>query len=379
MDFDFSSEQMMVREMVSSFRLKEVEPLAELIEVKKDIPSELLQKVNDLNMLGIGYPSEYGGVEGDTVTKMIIKEELSRSCPSLAAVLSVSDSASHALMEVGTEEQKQKYLPKLFNGESFGSFAFTEANTGSDPRVITTTAVEKGDGFVINGMKMFISNAVLDGPIILFVKDKSRENKITAIVVEKKTKGITVRTPINKMGMNGLHSSEVIVEDLHVTSDNILGGVEKRGKGFSFLRKLIAGSRLATGAESLGIAEEALNLAVQYVKVREVNGRPMSKLGTVQSMVAEMSLMVEAARWVLYRTAFLADQGKDIIAESAKSKLLSARAGVKVTSMSMQLHGAYGYSKEYKIERLYRDAKIAEIYKGSAELNKIVLGSSILA
>ena len=378
MRFELTDNQKMIRNMVREFAEKEIGPIAAELDEKEEYPRETLKKMAQLGLLGILVPTEYGGAGLDTVSYAIIIEEISRKCASTGVVTSVHNSlVSWPIIHYGTEEQKRKYLPLLAKGEKIGAFAGTEANAGSDLGAMETTAELHGDHYIINGSKMFITSGSEAGILIVFaVTDKSAGSRgISAFIVENDMKGFKVGGIFEKMGINASLTAELIFEDMEVPKENLLG---KEGEGFKIALSALDGGRIGIGAQAVGIAQAALEESIEYSKQREQFGRPISKFQAIQWMIADMATRIEASRFLVYNAAYKKDKGEPFSKEAAMAKLFASETAVDTVIKAVQIHGGYGYTKEYTVERLFRDAKITEIYEGTSEIQRLVISRNLL-
>ncbi len=378
MDFQLTEEQQLVRASVREFCLKYVEPVAEEVDMQPRFPMENVKRLAEQDWCGIPYPQKYAGAGSDYLTYTIVLEELCRACATTGFTLECHTSlASFPLFKFGTEEQKQQWLVPLCKGEILGSFALTEPGAGTDVAAGTTVAVPDGDDYVLNGTKMFISNAPVAGVFIIFANtDKSKGAKgLTAFIVPADTPGIKPGEHLNKMGIRGSLTSEVVMKDCRVPKENILGGI---GSGFKIAMMTLDGGRIGIAAQALGIAQAALDESISYSKERVQFGKPISSFQAIQWMLAEMATEVEAARKLTYYAAWCFDQGKPYSKEAAMAKLFASEAAARQTNRAIQIHGGIGFIKGHKVERLYRDAKITEIYEGTNEVMKMVISGSVL-
>lgn len=378
MDFSYSEQQEMLRKTARDFAKNEIAPLIEQMEAEKRTAPELIPKMKKLGFYGIPYPEEYGGVGARYLEYVMVLEELSREYCSIGAHISVNSLCAGTINDFGTEDQKNSYLPELLTGDAIGSFAFTEPGTGSDPRAISTTAVRDGDEWVINGEKIFITNSPLPGTVVIFCKDLEMEEKITCIIVPKDTPGYTPQKHVSKMGMHGLEVADIVLDDLRVPYENTVGGEPGRGMGFKILTTEISVGKLGISAQCVGMAQAALDESISYARQREQQGKPIAKFQTVQWMIGEMSAEVDAARYSTYATAFARSTGKNIMFDSARTRLFVSQAAHRAASSAMQIHGAFGYTTEYKVERIFRDMKLAEIYEGVNEIQRVIAASELL-
>lgn len=378
MDFNLTEEQEMIRQMVREFAEKEVAPRALEMDEQGEIPGELIENIAEMGLLGIPIPEKYGGEEGDFLSYIIAVEELSRVCASTGVTVETHVSlGSEPILNWGTEEQKQKYLPRLARGEMIGSFGLTEPNAGSDAAGLETTAVLDGDSWLLNGSKIFISNAGLaDLSIIMAMTDKTKGTKgISAFIVETDTPGFTVGRQEEKMGIRAANTATLTFENVRVPKDNLLG---REGEGFKIALHSLDGGRVAIAAQALGIAQNAFEKARDYAKMRKQFNRPISTFQAVQFMLAEMATEIKAARMLTYQAAWLKDQGERITEAAAMAKYYSSEVAMKLSSKAVQIYGGYGYIRENGVERLMRDAKITEIYEGTTEIQKIVIAGQLL-
>lgn len=364
--------------MVKEFAEKEIAPVAAELDKKGEYPTKILEKMAKLGLLGIIIPTEYGGAGLDTISYTTIIEEISRKCASTGVITSVHNSlVSWPIMHFGTKEQKKKYLPLLANGKKIGAFAGTEPNAGSDLGAMQTTAELKGDKYIINGDKTFITSGSEAGVIILFaVTDKSAGSKgISAFIVENTMKGFKVGSIYDKMGINANHVAELVFEDMEVPKENLLG---KEGEGYKIALMALDGGRIGIAAQAVGIAQAALDESIEYSKQRQQFGRPISKFQAIQWMIADMATHIEAARYLVYNAAHTKDKGERFSKEAAMAKLFASETAMDAVIKAVQIHGGYGYTKEYTVERLFRDAKITEIYEGTSEVQRLVISGSLL-
>ena len=378
MQLELTEQQKMIQKVIREFAEKEVAPIAAKLDKEEKYPHETLKKMAPLGFLGIIIPQEYGGAGLDTVSYSILVEELSRKCASTGVVTSVHNSlVAWPIMKYGTEEQKKKYLPILAKGEKIGAFAGTEPNAGSDLGAMQTTAVLKGNKYIINGDKTFITSGPEAGIIIVFaVTDKEAGSKgISAFIVEDTFKGYKVGSIFEKLGINASKTSELIFENMEVPKENLLG---KEGDGFKIALSTLDGGRIGIAAQAVGIAQACLDESVEYAKQRQQFGRPIGKFQAIQWMIADMATRVEASRWLVYNAAFKKDKGERISKEAAMAKLFASETAVEAAIKAVQIHGGYGYTKEYTVERLFRDAKITEIYEGTSEVQRLVISGSLL-
>jgi alkylation response protein AidB-like acyl-CoA dehydrogenase len=378
MDFDLSSEQQMIKDTVRDFVDKEVVPAARENDLKEKFPKELLQKMAALGLLGGPIPVEYGGAGLDYISHAIITEEIGRGCSSLRTTLSVQISLVElTILKWGTEEQKRKYLPKLCKGEMLGCFGLTEPEAGSDAGNQSTTAVLKGSEWIINGAKIWISNGTVADIAIVFAQtDKSKKHKgIAAFLIEKGTKGFTANKITGKLGLRSSDTGELIFEDCKVPKENLLGEI---GDGFKLAMFALDNGRYSVAAGSVGIIQGCLDVCVKYAKQRQQFGKPIGSFQLIQEKIARMAVDLDAARLLVYRAGHLKNKGIRNTTETSMAKLYASEAAVNAASEAIQIHGAYGYSNEYSLERYYRDAKVATIYEGTSEIQKLIIAGNIL-
>ena len=379
MKLELNEQQKMIQKMVREFAEKEIAPIAAELDKKGEYPTKTLEKMAKLGLLGIIIPTEYGGAGLDVITYATVIEEISRKCASTGVITSVHNSlVAWPIMKYGTEEQKKKYLPILAKGEKIGAFAGTEPNAGSDLGAMQTTAVLKGNHYVINGNKTFITSGPKAGILIVFaITDKTAGSKgISAFIVENTMKGYQVGSIFDKMGINANLVSELIFENMEVPKENLLG---KEGEGFKIALSTLDGGRIGIAAQAVGIAQAALDESITYAKQREQFGRPIAKFQAIQWMIADMATRIEAARYLVYNAAFAKDKGGRFSKEAAMAKLFASETAMDAVIKAVQIHGGYGYTKEYTVERLFRDAKITEIYEGTSEVQRMVISASLLA
>jgi len=378
MKLELNEQQKMIQKMVREFAEKEVGPIAEELDKKAEYPHKTLEKMSKLGLLGIIIPTEYGGAGLDTISYSIVIEEISRKCASTGVITSVHNSlVAYPIMKHGTEEQKKKYLPILAKGEKIGAFAGTEPNAGTDLGAMQTTAKLKGDKYIINGDKTFITSGSEAGILIGFaVTDKEAGSKgISAFIIENTFKGFKVGSIFDKMGINANLVSELIFENMEVPKENLLG---KEGDGFKIALSTLDGGRIGIASQAVGIAQAALDESIEYSKQRQQFGRPIAKFQAIQWMIADMATRIEASRLLVRNAAYTKDLGGRFSKEAAMAKLFASETAVDAANKAVQIHGGYGYTKEYTVERLFRDSKITEIYEGTSEVQKMVIAGSLL-
>ncbi len=378
MNFSLTKEQEMVRKLLKEFSEKVVKPLAAEIDATERFPRETVEKMARYDMMGIPFPKMYGGAGGDNLSYAIAVEELSKVCGTTGVILSAHTSlGAHPIYQYGTEEQKMKYLVPLAKGEKVGAFGLTEPNAGTDSSSQQTVAVLDGDNYILNGSKVFITNGgEADIYIVFAMTDKAKGNKgITAFIVEKEFKGFSIGKKEEKLGIRGSSTTELIFENCIVPKENLLGQV---GKGFGIAMQTLDGGRIGIAAQALGIAEGALDECVKYMKERKQFGKPLSSFQGLQWMVADMATRVEASRLLVYNAADKKDKKFSYSTEAAMAKLFASETAMEVTTKAVQIFGGYGYTRDYPVERMMRDAKITEIYEGTSQVQKMVIAANVL-
>jgi alkylation response protein AidB-like acyl-CoA dehydrogenase len=378
MDFELSEEQKMIQEMARDFTENEIKPKAPELDKTERHPVEIVQKMAELNLMGIAIPDVYGGGGADIVSYAVALEEISRGCASVGVIMSVNNSlVCDPLYTFGTEEQKKKYLTPLASGKKLGCFGLTEPEAGSDAAAQKTTAVLQGDEWVINGKKNFITNGnVADYCVLLAMTDRSKGSKgISSFIVDCKAPGFSVGVVEKKLGIKASGTAELIFEDYRMSKENLLGQV---GQGFYVAMNTLDGGRIGIASQALGIARAALEAATEYSKTRVQFGKPISQFQAIQWMIADMATELDAARLLTLRAAFLKDHKMRYEKEAAMAKLYASEAAGRITTKALQIHGGYGYIQEYNVERHFRDARITELYEGTSEVMRLVISSNIL-
>ena len=378
MDFSISKKEILFRQMLREFTEKEVKPLAAEVDELERFPTETVEKMGRLGIMGIPIPIEYGGSGGDNSLYAIAVEELSRYCATTGVIVSAHTSlCASPIYEFGTFEQREKYLPNLASGKWLGAFGLTEPNAGTDASAQQTTAVLDGDNYILNGSKIFITNAAhADIFIVLAMTDKSQGTRgITAFIVEKDFPGFSIGKHEKKMGIRGSSTCELIFEDCIVPKENILG---KENRGFGIAMKTLDGGRIGIAAQALGIAQGAMDETVKYVKERKQFGRQIGQFQNTQFQLADLQMKIEAARLLIRSAAFKKDNKIPFTVDAAYAKLYASELAMEVTNKAIQFHGGYGYTREYPIERMMRDAKITEIYEGTSEVQRMVIAANLL-
>ncbi len=374
-----NDEHLMLRDMVREFVKNEVEPIAAEIDKNMRFPEETIRKMGELGLMGIPYPEEYGGAGMDTVAYALVVEEIGKVCQSTAITLAAHTSlGTYPIYRFGTEEQKKKYLPKLTSGEMLGSFGLTEPGAGSDSAGTQTTAVLDGNEWVVNGGKMFMTNAGYAGTIVFTaVTDKSAEGSkgISVFLVEAGTPGLKIGAKEKKMGWRGSDTRQVFFEDMRIPKENLLG---KENEGFAQFMETLDGGRVSIAALSLGLAEGAFIAAKKYVNEREAFGKKLKRFQGVSFPLADMATKIEAARHLTYHAAQLKDAGKSFKIEAGMAKLFASELATWSTIQAVQVHGGYGYIKEFPVERYFRDAKVLEIGEGTSEIQRMIIAREVL-
>ncbi|OHD22971.1 MAG: acyl-CoA dehydrogenase [Spirochaetes bacterium GWB1_59_5] len=378
MDFQTSKEHSLLLGMYKAFAEAEVKPIAKEVDEKERFPVETVQKMARIGMLGIPFPKEWGGTGGDNLGYVMAVEAMSRVCGTTGVILSAHTSLCAApIYEYGTPDQKQRYLPSLASGQKLGAFGLTEPNAGTDAAGQQTTAELKGDHYLLNGSKIFITNAgYADLYVIFAMTDRAKGTRgISAFIVEKEMPGFTIGKKEEKMGIRGSSTCELIFENVKVPAANLLG---KEGGGFGIAMKTLDGGRIGIAAQALGLAQGAIDETVAYVKERKQFGKSLAQFQNTQFQLADMQAKTDAARLLVYRAACLKDQKLPYSVEAATAKLFASETAMEVTTKAVQLHGGYGYTREYPVERMMRDAKITEIYEGTSEVQKMVISAAML-
>ncbi|EKN62966.1 acyl-CoA dehydrogenase [Schinkia azotoformans] len=379
MDLKFTEEQEMMQKMVRDFAQTEIAPFIERMEEHDEFPAEILNKMAELGLMGITIPEEYGGAGMDYTSYVIAINEISKVSATIGVILSVHTSVgTNPILYFGTEAQKQKYVTKLASGEFLGAFALTEPNAGSDAASLKTRAVKDGDFYVLNGSKIFITNGgEADTYIVFAITDAEKGTKgISTFIVEKNTPGLIIGKNEHKMGLHGSRTVQLTFEDCKVPAENLLGA---EGEGFKIAMSNLEYGRIGIAAQALGIAEAALEAAVNYAKDRKQFGKPIALQQGIGFKLADMATAVEATRLLVYRAAYLKAQGIPCGQEASMAKLFASRTAMEVATEAIQVFGGYGYTKEYPVERYFRDAKICEIYEGTSEIQRIVINRKLIA
>ena len=378
MDFSNSKTEELFLQMIRSFAENEVKPLAAEVDEQERFPMETVRKMAELGIMGIPVPKEYGGAGGNVQMYIRAVEEISRVCATTGVILSAHTSLCMApILENGTEEQKQKYLPKLASGEWIGAFGLTEPNAGTDAAMQQTVAEDAGDHWVLNGTKIFITNAAYaDVFIVMAMTDKSKGTTgISAFIVERGFPGFSIGKKEAKMGIRGSATCELVFENCIVPKENLLGVM---GKGFNLAMKTLDGGRIGIAAQALGIAQGAMDETVKYTKERKQFGASIASFQNTQFQLADLETKIQAARFLVRSAAWKKDMKLPYTKDAAMAKLFAAETAMEMTTKAVQFHGGYGYTREYPVERMMRDAKITEIYEGTSEVQRMVIAGHLL-
>lgn len=378
MNFEFSEKHKMIQKTFREFTEKEVRPIAQEIDETGEFPKETVKKLARYNMLGINVDEEYGGAGEDELSYTIGVEELSKACGTTGVIVSAHTSlACYPIARYGTKEQKEKFLTPLAKGEKLGAFGLTEPNAGTDAAGQKTRAVLQGDKYIINGSKIFITNGGEAETYIVFaMTDPSKGIKgISAFIVDKNTKGFSIGKVEEKLGIRASATTELIFKDMEIPKENLLG---REGKGFKIAMDTLDGGRIGIAAQALGIAKGAMDETVKFVKERKQFNRSISNFQGIQFMLADMEAKINAASLLVYNAAMTKNSKKPFSKEAAMAKLYASEVAMEVTTKAIQLHGGYGYTRDYPVERMFRDAKITEIYEGTSEVQRMVIAANLL-
>jgi len=373
MNFTFSEDLLVLKNLAKEFTNKEIKPIAQKIDEEESIPRELIKKIAEVGFFGTSFPEEYGGGGFGKIGYCVMMEEISRGCSSTATMVGAHQSiGTNAIYVGGSEELKKKYLPKLCSGEMIASFALTEPEAGSDTFNLKTEAKKKGDKWILNGSKIWITNAGIADLISVIART---EKGITGFAVEAKSPGVIIGPPEKKLGIKGSTTNSITFENVEVPEENIIG---REGRGFVIAMNTIIGGRLTIGACCLGASRELLELSTNYAKSRKQFGSSISKFQAIQFMLAEMAAKIYPMESIVYRCAFDYDNGKDVSVDAAIVKLYSSEAMTEVADKALQVHGGMGFSRELPMERYYRDARILRIFEGTTEIQKMIIGRHVI-
>ncbi|HEX8075095.1 MAG TPA: acyl-CoA dehydrogenase family protein [Thermoleophilaceae bacterium] len=386
-----TDEQRAITEMVRQFVDEQVIPIAEEHDHEDKFPEAVVEQMKELGLFGVTIPEEYGGMGLDLTTYAMIVEELSRGWISISGIVNTHFIGSYLLMKFGTDDQKDRFLPRMATGEIRAAFSLSEPGLGSDVQAISTRAKQDGDDWVINGQKMWVTNGLMSGLVFLLAKSDPDADPpykgMTCFITEKEPgeaensgdhKGLTIPPKIKKMGYKGVESTELVYEDYRCPAGNVLGGEEGVGNGFRYMMDALEVGRVNVAARGVGIAQRALELGLRYSQERKTFGKPIAQHQAIQFKLADMATKVEAARLLTLKAARLKDAGQRSDLEAGMAKLFASETGKEVVEDSFRIHGGYGYSKEYEIERLYRDAPLLLIGEGTSEIQRMVIGKKLL-
>ena len=382
MRLEFTDEQKMIQQMAADFAKSELAPVAAKLDETKDRSILLanLKKMAELGLMTMTIPESYGGADVGVVAYSLAMTEIARACAATAVTMSVTNMVAEVILEFGTEEQKQKYIPKLAGGEfSSGAFGLTETQAGSDPGNMRTTAVRDGDDFVLNGSKIFITSAEYAGVFVIWtVTDPGagRGRGISAFLLEPGTPGFTIGKDENKMGQRGSSTNELLFDNCRIPATQLLGEVDR---GFRIALMELAGGRIGIGSLAIGIGLAAMDFAVDYAKQREQFGRPIAEFQAIQSMMADRHMELEAARMLILRAAWLKENGKPFTMEASMAKLYASESANRACYTAVQMLGGYGYTKDFPVERYARDARITTLYEGTSEIQRLVIARNLLS
>ncbi len=378
MTFQLTDEQLMIQAMVREFSRKVIQPTAMDRDRTKTFPADNLKKMAELGLMGMMVPNEFGGEGADTISYVLALSEIAYSCASTAVIMSVHNSiVCESLVRYGNTDQKKGFLKPLASGQKIGAFAMTEPHAGSNPAAQTTRAVRDGNTYILNGTKRFITTAKNAGLIIVTAKtdETQRHRGISAFIVEQGTPGLVVGTPEDKMGLCASETADLTFEECRIPAENLLG---QEGDGFKIAMTALDGGRIGIAAQSIGVGQAALDAAVRYAKDRTQFGQSISKFQGLRWMIADMATELEASRQLMLSAAALKDSGKNYTAQASMAKLFSSEAVNRITARALQIHGGYGFIKDYAVERFYRDARVFTIYEGTSEIQRVVISDHIL-
>jgi alkylation response protein AidB-like acyl-CoA dehydrogenase len=373
MDFNLKEQQKMLQRLAGDFAADVIQPRAAEIDVKSQFPFDLAKELGRRGYQGLPFPGRYGGSEAGYLSYTLVLEQLCKASMTVGAIMAIDTVPEEAIFRFGTEEQKKRLLSPLAKGEKLGSIAFTEAETGSDPREITTISKKSGGGYIVTGQKQFVALAPAADLALVFARAEGKG--LNALVIDTAAEGYNLREPCETMGLKGLGTSVVYLDEVSVPEENRLG---EEGQGFKILLEAISLGRLGAAVEAVAVAQAALDISVDYAKQRKASGKLLAKLPAVQWHLAEMASKIEAARLLVYRTAFLRDQGLDIKYETSVAKLFASQVAVDVTRRAMQVCGSYGTMTSMPVERLYRDAKMTEVYVGISEIQRNIIAERLI-
>ncbi len=371
MDLHFTEEQIMIKEMIRQFARSHIEPFAQEYNLKGEFPSEIIKELAGLGLFGMMIPERYGGSDAGAVSYSLALQEIAFSCASVAVTLSVTNLTTEPIMKYGTEEQKRNYLIPMASGEYLGAFALTEPDAGSDPAGLRTSAVKKGSKYIINGTKQFITNGKYAGLFVLIARTAPGRGGLSAFIVPRNTKGLKIGKEEKKMGLSASNTVEIILEDCEVPEELLLG---KEGMGLNIALNALDSGRIGIASQAAGMIHACLMEALNYSKERKQFGKAIIKHQAINNMIADISVDHEAAGLLTWSAASLKDRGKAFTKEASIAKLFATEALNRCAYKALQIFGGYGYIKEYKIERIYRDARVTTIYEGTSEIQRMVIG-----
>ncbi|MGB8953093.1 MAG: acyl-CoA dehydrogenase family protein [Candidatus Aminicenantales bacterium] len=378
MNLELQEEQRLLQQMIRDFAQKEIAPRIKEMEEKHEFPREIIAQLGKLGILGMTVPAQYGGIKTDALSNVLVLEELSRISPSVCLIVSVHCSLfCYSILKFGTERQKEKYLPRAAKGDLIGAFSLTEPDAGSDALNLKTKAVRKGDFYILNGTKAWVSSANECEALILFAitEKEPGAKRLSAFIVEKNFSGFRVSKIEKKMGLHSSRTAEIVLEDCPVPVENLLG---EEGKGASIAFHCLDYSRIGIAAQCVGLSQRALEEAVKYAKQREAFGKKIAEFEAIQFMLADCATLLDASRWLTYRAVELFERGQSFSKEASMAKLFASEAANKIAYQALQIHGGYGYSSEFDIERIYRDARVLTLYEGTSEIQRLVIARNLL-
>lgn len=383
MDFEIPENLKMMVETIRRFRIQDLEPISQQVEDDDEMPEYIVQKMRELGLFGIALPEEYGGLELGALGEALVQEELSKANACFRSrIAGTNGIGSQGIVMYGTKEQKEKYLPRLASGEWTGCLGLTEPDAGSDAQNIRTRAELKGDHWVLNGTKQFITNGdVADMSTVIAVTEPSKRGRggMTAFIVEKTFPGYSVGSIDQPMGLRGNHTAQLVFEDCEVPRENVIGGEEMIGQGFKMAMQIMDKARLIISSHALGAAQRILELSTEHSKIRHTFGKPIGQHQLVTAMLAEMATEIYAARQMLYHACWLRDKyGKKVVKEASMVKLFCTEMANRVAYKGVQIHGGYGWMKEYAVERFYRDLRLLTLFEGTSEIQKLIIGRELL-
>ena len=378
MDFEYTEEQVLLKDMINNLSQNEIEPVAKSLEDRHEFPRELFAKLAKIGIMGMSIPEEFDGCKTNYISLMIAMEEISRVMPSLAVILSVHCSLfCYSILKYGNDSQKKRYLPKAARGEIVGAFSLSEPGAGFDATHIQTKAAKSGDCYLLNGTKSWVTSGKEADSIIIFatIDTPDQEKKLSAFIVDKDSPGLHISKIEEKMGMHASITAEIVLEECKVPSENLLG---EEGMGSSIAFHCLDCSRIGIAAQSVGLSKKALEEAVLYALQREAFGGKISELQAIKFMIADMATAIEAARLLTYQAAMLFDRGKPFTQAASMAKLFASEAANKIAYQALQIHGGYGYSREFPVEHIYRDARVLTIFEGTSEIQRLIIARSLL-